>query len=148
LIKDFMVAFLVLVGTLSLYICTLWAEEPRSMIFPKVILMIMAVLSALLLLQSLLMKKPAGLANTKSFPFSRALLCFLLIVIYLFCMESVGFYLSSFLFYIAVTFILGRRELDIRKGLSRIGISALFTVILYILFNRLLVVQTPKGLLF
>jgi hypothetical protein len=30
----------------------------------------------------------------------------------------------------------------------RIGIAFIFTAILYVLFNKLLVVQTPKGLLF
>lgn len=148
MIKDLLVSSLVLVGTLSLYISLQWAEEPRAVIFPKVVLMIMAILSALLLVQSLLVKKAAAQAKQKPFPFKRALLCFLMIVVYLFIMESVGFYLSSFVFFVAVTFILGRGDMDLRKALTRVGVSVIFMVVLFVLFNKLLLVQTPKGFFF
>ena len=148
MIKDILVSSLVLAGTLILYLSLQWAEEPRAVIFPKVVLVIMAILSALLLAQSLLIKKAAAQVKQKPFPFQRALLCFLMIIAYLFMMESVGFYLSSFLFFVAVTFIMGREDMDIRKALARVGVSALFMVVLFILFNKLLLVQTPKGFLF
>ena len=148
MIKDILVSSLVLAGTLILYLSLQWAEEPRAVIFPKVVLVIMAILSALLLAQSLLIKKATAQVKQKPFPFQRALLCFLMIIAYLFIMESVGFYLSSFLFFVAVTFIMGREDMDIRKALARVGVSALFMVVLFILFNKLLLVQTPKGFLF
>lgn len=148
MIRDILVSSLVLVGTLSLYIPLHWAEEPHAVIFPRVVLMIMAILSALLLVQDWLVKKSAAQAKQKPFPFQRALLCFLMIVAYLFIMESGGFYLSSFLFFVAVTFILGRGDMDLRKALTRVGVSAIFIAVLFVLFNKLLLVQTPKGVLF
>ncbi|MGD9067217.1 MAG: hypothetical protein PVI42_24025, partial [Desulfobacterales bacterium] len=59
-----------------------------------------------------------------------------------------GFYVSAFLFFVAVTLLLGRKDLSVRKGGMRVGIALIFTTILFVLFNQLLVVQTPKGLLF
>jgi putative tricarboxylic transport membrane protein len=147
-IKDLLVSSLVLAGTLGLYISLQWAEEPRAVIFPKVVLMIMAILSALLLVQSLLIKKSAAQAKQRPFSFRRALLCFLMIVVYLFIMESIGFYLSSFLFFVGVTFILGRGDMGTRKALTRVGVSVIFIAVLFVLFNKLLLVQTPKGFLF
>lgn len=148
MIKDILVSSLILVATLSLYLSLQWADEPRAVIFPKVVLVIMAVLSALLLIQNLLLKKSAARVKQKPFPFQRALLCFFMIVVYLSLMESVGFYLSSFLFFVVVTFTLGTGGMDTRKALARIGVSALFVVVLFVLFNKLLLVQTPKGILF
>jgi hypothetical protein len=63
-------------------------------------------------------------------------------------MEKLGFYVSAFLFFIAVTFLLGRKDLTLRSGTLRIGVAFIFTAILFVLFNVLLVVQTPKGLFF
>ena len=63
-------------------------------------------------------------------------------------MERLGFYVSAFLFFIILTFILGRKDLTLHKGALQIGIAFIFTAILFVLFNKLLVVQTPKGLLF
>jgi hypothetical protein len=84
----------------------------------------------------------------KPFPLGTLVGSFVMIVIYLAIMEWLGFYLSAFLFFVAVTFLFGRRELTIRQGASRIGIAMIFTGVLFVLFNRILVVQTPKGLLF
>jgi len=122
-------------------------EEPRAVIFPKVILWVMAILSALLMVQTFILKKVAG-GKPKSFALGRTSLCFVLIVVYFIVMETLGFYFSSFLFFAAVTFILGREDLSLRKGAVRVGVSVLFMAVLFILFNKLLAVQTPKGLLF
>jgi hypothetical protein len=43
---------------------------------------------------------------------------------------------------------LGRKDLTLRKGALQIGIAFIFTAILFVLFNKILEVQTPKGLLF
>jgi hypothetical protein len=63
-------------------------------------------------------------------------------------MEKLGFYVSAFLFFIVLTFILGRKNLTLQKGAVQVGIAFIFTAVLFLLFNKLLVVQTPKGLLF
>ena len=140
-------------------------EDPRAATFPRVVIVIMVVLSVALLLQSVIVrqkKKRPALQNTSvknkgekddasdnnQFPLARVFLCFLLIIIYFAVMEWLGFYLSAFLFFVAATFVLGRKEMTLRKGGLRIGISFIFTALLFVLFNKLLVVQTPKGLFF
>ena len=75
-------------------------------------------------------------------------LVFLFIIFaYFIFMEALGFYLSAFLFFIAVTFILGSADLTARKAVMRVAIGFVFTGILFLLFKVLLAVQTPKGLL-
>ena len=73
---------------------------------------------------------------------------FILIMIYFAVMEWLGFYFSAFLFFVAATFVLGRKDLTLRKGGVRVGIAFIFTAVLFVLFNKLLVVQTPKGMFF
>jgi len=69
-------------------------------------------------------------------------------LVYFVVMEKLGFYVSAFLFFIILTFVLGRKDLTLRQGAVQIGIAFIFTAVLFLLFNKLLVVQTPKGLLF
>lgn len=144
--RDLIISLFVLVGNIVLYISLRWMEEPRSVTFPKVIITIMIILSGLLLLQSLLVKKRSG--SEKPFPLGRAALCFFMIIVYFAVMEFLGFYFSSFLFYIAVTFVLAGKDLDFRKGAVRVGVSFVFMAVLFVLFNKILAVQTPKGILF
>lgn len=148
MIKDLVVSLVVLAGTIIVYVSLRWMEEPQSVVFPRVILTIMAILTVLLIIQTLLLKKKPGSGKGKPYPFGRAFVCFALIVVYLMVMESLGFYFSSFLFFVVVTFILGRSDLTLRKGAIRVGVSMVFMAVLFVLFNKLLMVQTPRGLLF
>jgi len=140
-------------------------EDPRAATFPRVVIVVMGVLSVALLLQSAIVRQKMNrpvLQNTSvenkgekddsttnnHFPLARVFLCFILIIIYFAVMEWLGFYFSAFLFFVAATFVLGRKELTLRKGGVRVGIAFIFTAILFVLFNKLLVVQTPKGMFF
>ena len=103
-------------------------------------------LSLLLLLQTVTVKRLQ--AAGKPFPWKRFLSMFGLVIVYFYVMEEIGFYTSAFLFIIAVTLIFGRKRFTSTRVLSRAVISACFTGVIYILFNVLLKVQTPTGLLF
>ncbi len=144
--KDMIVSLVLLAGIVSLYLSLGMMEDPRAATFPRVIIIIMGILAALLLLQSIFLKKPQT-SKGAGFPLGRFLICFALIIIYFIFMETIGFYLSAFLFFIAVTFILGSADLTARKAIMRVAIGFVFTGILFFLFNVLLAVQTPKGLL-
>jgi hypothetical protein len=123
-------------------------DDPRAVIFPRILIIIMGILAGLLLLQDLIIRKKMVSEKGKRFPFGPFFLCFVMVLIYFSIMESLGFYLSSFLFFVAVTFILGAKGLTVGKSVARIGVSFFFMAILYVLFNRILAVQTPKGLFF
>jgi len=145
--RDACVGAVCLVGSGVLY-CTLGLiEDERAAIFPRVLIVAMAVLSALLLVQGLLLKRKAA-APGRAYPWGRFFFLFGLIVAYFALMESLGFYVSAFLFFLAVAFILCRAELTGRKAGFRVLGSAIFVAVLYVLFNLILVVQTPRGLLF
>jgi hypothetical protein len=164
--KDLVISLILLVGSIALYASLSLMDEPAAASFPRVVITIMGCLGLVLLIQTIIIKqrgerpvlqsdriaerqnaqRDAG--NAKEFPFGTLIGCFILIVAYFVVMEKLGFYVSAFLFYIIVTFILGRNDLTLRKGVMRIGIAFIFTAILFVLFNKLLLVQTPKGLFF
>ena len=144
--KDMIVSLVLLVGIISLYLSLGSMDDPRAANFPKVIIIIMGVLSTLLLLQSLILKQPKS-SQGAGFPFGRFLICFFMIIIYFIFMETLGFYLSAFLFFVLVTCILGSSDLTARTAVMRVIVGVVFTGILFLLFNVLLAVQTPKGVL-
>jgi hypothetical protein len=140
------VSLVLLAGVISLYLSLGFMDDPRAANFPRVIIIIMGILSALLLLQSIFLKQPKS-SEGAGFPFGRFFICFFMIIVYFIFMETLGFYLSAFLFFIAVTFILGSADLTARKAVLRVAVGFVFTGILFLLFKVLLAVQTPKGLL-
>lgn len=164
--KDFIISLILLVGSSALYASLSLMEEPAAASFPRVVIIIMGFLGLMVLIQTVIIKQrserpvlqsdrvanqekvPKDSGVVKKFPFGTVVGCFLLVVVYLVVMEKLGFYLSAFLFFVAATFILGRKDLTLQKSVLRIGIAFIFTAVLFVLFNKLLVVQTPKGLLF
>jgi hypothetical protein len=163
--KELIISLVVLAGTIGLYCSLALMEDPRAATFPRVVIVVMGVLSVALLLQNAIVRQKMNrpvLQNTsvknksekndaaanRHFPLARVFLCFILIIIYFAVMEGLGFYFSAFLFFVASTFVLGRKELTLRKGGVRVGIAFIFTAVLFVLFNKLLVVQTPKGMFF
>ncbi len=145
--REIIVSLVIFAGALALYFSLSLMDDPRAIVFPRVLIVIIGVLSLILFVQALMMgKEMAG--KPAGFRLGPFLVCFVLIVVYLAVMERLGFYVSAFLFYVTITFVLGWGDLTPRKGGMRVLSAAVFVGILYFLFNRLLAVQTPKGLLF
>jgi hypothetical protein len=145
--KENIIALVCLVGSLALYLSLGTIAEKTARTFPRVVIVVMIVLSALLLLQGLLVKGKAQ-KKGKSFPWGRFFLLLGIIIGYFVFMQAIGFYVSAFVFFVAVSFLLGRSDLTMAKGASRILQSAVFTGVLFVLFKVLLKVQTPTGFLF
>jgi len=163
--KELIISLVLLAGTIGLYSSLSLMEDPRAATFPRVVIIIMGVLSVALFLQSAIIRqksnKPAlqgtnikdrdeknSTAVKNKFPLAQVFICFILIIIYFAVMEWLGFYVSAFLFFVAVTFVLGGKGLTLRKGGVKVGVAFIFTAVLFVLFNKLLVVQTPKGMFF
>jgi hypothetical protein len=164
--KDLIVALILLAGSIALYASLSLMEDPAAASFPRVVIVIMGCLGVALAVQAVMAKqrheravlqsnhvtesgnesKNSGTA--KQFSLGTLVVCFALIAVYFVVMEKLGFYVSAFLFFIVTTFILGRKDLTLQKGAVQIGIALIFTAVLFLLFNKLLVVQTPKGILF
>jgi hypothetical protein len=164
--KDLIVSSILLAGSIALYASLSLMEEPAAASFPRVVIVLMGCLGLVLIIQTLIAgqrpprpvlqnnhvadsaKAPKDSGAANRFSFGTLVVCFVLILVYFVVMEKLGFYVSAFLFFIILTFVLGRKDLTLHKGAVRIGIAFIFTAILYVLFNKLLVVQTPKGLFF
>ena len=163
MIRDVAVSLVVLAGTIALYASLSLMEDPRAATFPRVVILIMGFLGVALLVQSLLMKgkkergglqqasvsaaHEADASSKRRFPFRTLSVCFVLIVAYFFLMEYLGFYLSAFLFFVAVTLMLDPKGFTFRTAVFKVIVAFLFTGILFVLFKIILEVQTPKGLL-
>ena len=145
--RDVIVSLVCLAAAISIYFTLGWIEGDRARQFPGVVLIITGILSVLLFIQTLMTKGVQSSAG-KPFPWGRFLSLLALILVYFYFMESIGFYVSAFLFFIAVTLIFGRVGLTIAKAASRVGLSFAFTGVLYLLFRIILKVQTPSGVLF
>jgi hypothetical protein len=146
--RELIVSFFLLAGVVSLYLSLSLMDDPRAVTFPRVIIIIMGILSGILLLQTLLVGKRGMGQKAGGFRFGPFSICFGLIIVYFGVMETLGFYVSAFLFFVAATFILGWGNVTWKKGAMRVFSSLIFTGVLYFLFNTLLAVQTPKGMLF
>jgi len=159
--RDTAVSLVVLAGTVALYL-TLSMFHPGAVIFIRVIVIIIGLLALLLLAQSILLKhgiKGSGTAQVPAetekvsvskkphFAWKPVLLIFGAILVYFFVMEQLGFYVSAFLYFVGVVFLLDWRGLTPKKGFMRIGIAFVFTALVYLLFSVILLVQTPRGLL-
>ena len=69
-------------------------------------------------------------------------------IVYLICLEIVGFYVSSFVAFFAIVALYGKRHmLDPKRGLFKLGVATLFMIVLFLLFWNLLHVRTPTGFL-
>ncbi len=143
--RDAIVGLVCLVLSVVLYATLGHIEEARAAAFPRTIIIAMGLLSALLFLQHLIFPKPG--VKQAPFPWYRVGGIFLIIVIYLALLEVVGFYLSSFLFFMAVVCIMGCKRLNPKQMLTWVVGAVIFTAILFVLFTVLLEVQTPRGLL-
>ncbi len=143
--RDALVGLVCLAGSVALFFALGHIEEERAIAFPRTIIIIMGILSGLLFLQHILFRKPQ--AKQAPFPWLRVGGLFVIIVVYLALLEEVGFYLASFLFFLAVCFIMGWSRLQTKQVIRWLVGSVAFTAVLYVLFKVILEVQTPRGLL-
>ena len=142
--KDLIVSLVFLAGIVSLYLSLGFMDDPRAANFPKVIIIIMGILSALMLLQTVFLKQPTS-SKGAGFPFGRFLITFFMIIIYFFLMEGIGFYLSAFLFFIAVTFILGSKDLNFRTGSFRVVMAFALPAFCFSCSKSFWWFKPPKG---
>lgn len=119
----------------------------ESVLFPIILEVFLTVTGIILLLRGFAGKqdKPLGGSNIA---YSRAFLIIGATIVYLLGIMFIGFYISSFVFLIVMSWLLSDRGLTV----SSFGISTLFSLILtgavYITFSLLLSVPTPSGILF
>lgn len=126
-------------------------DMPESTIFPRAVMVCMLVMCGLQLVQGILMGR-RGMKSAKSLAekpaYRKVAIIVACIVAYLLSMERIGFYVSSFVFYIGTVLILQKRAITPKVLLVRGGMAAGFVASLYILFTVILSSQLPSGILF
>ncbi len=121
-------------------------------IFPKVIMALLLGLTVLKLATELLHPKSGAAAKKadKAAQANRPRFWFILgsIIVYIFAVDSVGFYVSSFVFFFGLT-VAVQYEKRTPRGLAvRFVVVTCFMLFLYVLFTKVLMAQLPKGMLF
>jgi putative tricarboxylic transport membrane protein len=148
--SDAIVGGVILLCAIVVY-SSLKARDPLTAIFPNATLIIMGSLSLLLLilaLPSLIARKEPAEVSAVRFPFPRIIVTGLLIIVFLYVLNILGFYFTSFIFYLIFASIVALDKEAMFSGLrNKILTSILFVVILFMLFKMLLKVQTPAGLI-
>ncbi len=163
--KDFIVPIVILFISIILYEFALQVNDPLSALFPGATLAIMGGLSIILLFQAVLeivminkqkQENDAYITLSEAvkqkvvvYPFAKIAAALAMVIIYLFCLNTLGFYSSSFLFYLIFIFFFSADRQDFLKRIHfGVAIPACFMAVIYALFNLLLKVSPPSGLLF
>lgn len=145
----------ILLSIITLIFCFIFYKsainivEPAD-IYPKTLIIVIGILAIIILIQAVFFRK-----NDKAvYPFSnikyrRVMLTTVSTFIYYFCVKYVGFYVSSFIFIIILSILLGKKEAQNKKEIVKvILISLIVMIVIYLGFGLFLKVPTPKALLF
>ena len=118
--------------------------EPGSGLFPGLISLFLLFLSVALLVQDI-----RGKALPRRFDFRvtpggvRAVIGFLLILVYMVVMPYIGFLISSILFFGSIMWLVGER-----RSFRLLGFSCGMSLLIYVFFGELFQIPLPKmGLL-
>ena len=123
--------------------------DTETYLFPRIIAVVLAILSVVLFITN-----SASSSNTHESAggggyFSDIWPGLVVGLIFLLVMEDLGFYVSSFLAFLAILILYGNRPLtDIKALATKSAVSLAFMFILYLLFWNGLHVRTPTGLIF
>ncbi len=151
--RDTIVALVILAGTTALYIASS-KIMPQAAIFIRVVILAIGGLGLLLFVQSLIKKRIQNQLQIKDPEASKTsivkkpvLIIAGAILVYMIVMQDLGFYVSGFLYFVAVVFLLDWKGLTLKAGVMNVVYAFIFMAVIYVLFNKVLVVQTPRGLL-
>jgi len=142
-------ALLVLLLALVVIWLSYTREPAEAFLFPRLISSVMVLLAIWNFVRA-----AAGLARVGDGLAGKTLLNIapgvgvMLLLVYLGA-KALGFYAASFLAYLCVYSLYDpASHLSVKSWLRRLWVTALFMVVIYVLFNMLLKVQTPRGLFF
>lgn len=133
------VAALVMLNDISL-------EDAK--LFPKTICYVMLAFAAVNAVQVLMTWRKAAAARGGSAPFPavRVGLALGMIGLYALTMEAVGFYLAGFLFFLLAMLVLDPGRPTPAAAGRKAFCALCFMAVLYLLFNTMLGVMTPRGI--
>ena len=82
----------------------------------------------------------------RGYPLRRVAVLFVLTVLYLLFLETLGFYIGALLYFIAASLIAQPMKITPKLAAKRVAVCFVCIAFLYCLFTVLLAVQIPKGI--
>ena len=135
----FTVIFVLIVSSLLGY-ASFSGSSPEAYLFPKIITSVMISLSGLLLIFYFFDNKQ----TVKEINLSKLFIYLLLIIIFLFLGETLGFYFSTTLIFFSICHFYSQEKNNLKSLIYNVIISSCFMLSIYFLFSVLLKVQVPR----
>jgi len=143
-IKNLAIVIFVMILSILLAIASFGAGNPEAYLFPRIITSIMLLLSLLLLVFHFNEKN----YQTETINISRLSPILILIIFFIFTGEYLGFYFSTSIIFLTVSYFYFPQKKDVKKLLLILLIGICFMTTIYFLFSFLLKVQVPRFFLF
>lgn len=143
------ISALIILGVCALFFAEARDFSPYSALFPRVIIIILAVLALLLLIHSYA-RPEAGKVfdrNEITVKYLTVLASLLLMIAWTVFVSLLGFLTSSIIFFSLLTIILDRKHKQPLQILKKVGLVAVIVTGIFLIFSRLLYVPFPGGLL-
>ena len=141
------IAAIVTVGIAVIALATsFYKTDAEVYLFPRIAAIIITILAAVLVFKVIKNSTNIGSYFPKLIKWKTLLPGLAVGVVYLFLLEIVGFYVTSFFAYFSICVIYGRCDMTNRKrGIFKLVVSTIFMIVLFLLFWNLLHVRTPTG---
>ncbi|MDQ0337958.1 hypothetical protein J2S00_000741 [Caldalkalibacillus uzonensis] len=149
--KDMIVALIVLGLSIAFYINTKTLTPPAD-IFPKAVILILFVLGSILLAKALFFNRyyhdepdDPGATDEKG-NIKKGWISMSALIAYVVLMPQIGFYTTSALFLILISWYLNGLRVNMKALLYPVIVSSTVMFIIYLAFSIFLRVPVPKGL--
>lgn len=128
-------------------IACFWDADPEVYLFPRILAVLMLALGLIQLIDTAKERaKPPQKPDAGAIAWPALLPGLAVTVVFVLSIETIGFYTGSFLAFLCIVLVYGKRNWNDRKALlykSLIGLGLM--LVLYGLFWKLLYVRTPEG---
>ncbi len=144
--KEHIAALVTALIALFALITSFYKTDAEVYLFPRIAAVIITILAAVLVLKVVKNSTSLGTEFPKLIKWKTLLPGLAVGAIYLFLLEIVGFYVTSFFAYFSICVIYGRCDMtDRKRGIFKLVVSTIFMIVLFLLFWNLLHVRTPTG---
>jgi len=143
-IKNLAIIIFVMILSILLAIASFGAGNPEAYLFPRIITSIMLLLSVLLLVFHFYEKN----YQIETINISKLSPILILIIFFIFTGEYLGFYFSTSIIFLTISYFYFPQKKDVKKLLFFLLIGTCFMTTIYFLFSFLLKVQVPRFFLF
>ncbi len=148
--SNMLAATYTVIASILLAFASFYKTDAEVYLFPRITAVLIAALSLILLFDAIRIKSTGGTdSQVALFGWSNLLPGLVIGLVYVLMLEKIGFYICSFLAFLMICIVYGRRNIhDPKAFLYKLMVTSIFMTILYILFWKLLHVRTPTGWFF